>query len=59
MSRTVIDLDDTLVAEVAQVLGTCTVEQTVNTALRQVLETRRLYAAAGPYPSGDRAAQGR
>ena len=41
MSRTVIDLDDDLVAEVAQALGTRTKKQTVNTALREVLENRR------------------
>ena len=41
MSRTVIDLDDNLVAEVAQALGTRTKKETVNTALREVLENRR------------------
>ncbi|MEV0040494.1 type II toxin-antitoxin system VapB family antitoxin [Streptomyces sp. NPDC056909] len=41
MSRTVIDLDDELVAEVAQALGTSTKKETVNTALREVLENRR------------------
>jgi Arc/MetJ family transcription regulator len=41
MSRTVIDLDDELVAEVAQALGTRTKKDTVNTALREVLENRR------------------
>ena len=41
MSRTVIDLDDELVAEVAQALGTRTKKDTVNTALREVLESRR------------------
>lgn len=41
MSRTVIDLDDELVAEVAQALGTRTKKETVNTALREVLENRR------------------
>ena len=41
MSRTVIDLDDGLVAEVAQALGTRTKKDTVNTALREVLENRR------------------
>jgi len=34
VSRTVIDLDDDLVAEVAQALGTRTKKETVNTALR-------------------------
>ncbi|MEV1008193.1 type II toxin-antitoxin system VapB family antitoxin [Streptomyces sp. NPDC049881] len=41
MSRTVIDLDDQLVAEVARALGTGTKKETVNTALREVLDTRR------------------
>ncbi|MFD8967796.1 type II toxin-antitoxin system VapB family antitoxin [Streptomyces sp. NPDC059568] len=41
MSRTVIDLDDELVAEVAQALGTSTKKETVSTALREVLENRR------------------
>jgi Arc/MetJ family transcription regulator len=37
----VIDLDDELVAEVAKALGTSTKKDTVNTALREVLENRR------------------
>ncbi|OKH99699.1 antitoxin [Streptomyces sp. CB02923] len=41
MSRTVIDLDDDLVADVAKALGTNTKKETVNTALREVLESRR------------------
>jgi Arc/MetJ family transcription regulator len=41
MSRTVIDLDDELVADVAKALGTSTKRETVNTALREVLENRR------------------
>ncbi|WP_406147302.1 type II toxin-antitoxin system VapB family antitoxin [Streptomyces sp. NBC_01012] len=41
MSRTVIDLDDELLADVAQALGTGTKKETVNTALREVLENRR------------------
>jgi Arc/MetJ family transcription regulator len=41
MSRTVIDLDDELVAEVARALGTRTKKDTVNMALREVLENRR------------------
>jgi Arc/MetJ family transcription regulator len=41
MSRTVIDLDDQLVADVAKALGTSTKKETVNTALREVLENRR------------------
>jgi Arc/MetJ family transcription regulator len=41
MTRTVIDLDDELVASAAQALGTSTKKETVNTALREVLEIRR------------------
>ena len=41
MSRTVIDLDDELLASVAQQLGTTTKRDTVNAALREVLENRR------------------
>ena len=41
MSRTVIDLDDDLVDAVARALGTRTKKETVNTALREVLENRR------------------
>lgn len=41
MSRTVIDVDDELVAEVARALGTRTKKETVNAALREVLENRR------------------
>ena len=41
MARTVIDLDDELVADVAKALGTSTKKDTVNTALREVLENRR------------------
>lgn len=41
MTRTVIDLDDQLVADVAKALGTSTKKETVNTALREVLESRR------------------
>ena len=41
MSRTVIDLDDELVASVAKELGTRTKKDTVNAALREVLENRR------------------
>ena len=41
MSRTVIDLDDDLVAEVAKALGTSTKKETVNRALQEVLENRR------------------
>ena len=41
MSRTVIDLDDELVAEVSRALGTRTKKDTVNMALREVLDGRR------------------
>lgn len=41
MSRTVIDIDDALLADVARLLGTSTKKDTVNTALRAVLENRR------------------
>jgi Arc/MetJ family transcription regulator len=39
MSRTVIDLDDDMLADVAQALGTRTKKDTVNAALREVLES--------------------
>jgi Arc/MetJ family transcription regulator len=45
MGRTEIDLDDALVSEAARALGTCTTSDTVNRALREVLETRRRTAA--------------
>jgi Arc/MetJ family transcription regulator len=41
VARTVIDLDDELVASVAKELGTSTKKDTVNAALREVLENRR------------------
>ena len=41
MSRTVIDLDDDMLADVARALGTRTKKDTVNAALREVLESRR------------------
>ena len=41
MARTVIDLDDELVASVAKELGTSTKKDTVNAALREVLTNRR------------------
>ena len=41
MSRTVIDLDDELMTSVAMELGTTTKKDTVNAALREVLENRR------------------
>ncbi|MFG2629746.1 type II toxin-antitoxin system VapB family antitoxin [Streptomyces sp. NPDC048473] len=41
MATSVIDLDDELLTAVAQALGTSTKKETVNTALREVLENRR------------------
>jgi Arc/MetJ family transcription regulator len=41
VGRTVIDLDDDLVSSVARELGTSTKKDTVNAALREVLENRR------------------
>jgi Arc/MetJ family transcription regulator len=41
MARTVVDLDDELVASVAKELGTSTKKDTVNAALREVLANRR------------------
>lgn len=41
MARTVIDLDDELVASVAKELGTSTKKDTVNAALREVMANRR------------------
>jgi len=41
MARSVIDLDDELVASVATELGTKTKQDTVNAALREVLANRR------------------
>jgi Arc/MetJ family transcription regulator len=41
VSRTVIDIDDDLVSSVARELGTSTKKDTVNAALREVLENRR------------------
>jgi len=41
VSRTVIDLDDDILADVARALGTRTKKDTVNAALREVLENRR------------------
>jgi Arc/MetJ family transcription regulator len=44
VSRTVIDLDDDMLADVARALGTRTKKDTVNAALREVLENRRSLA---------------
>ena len=54
MRRTVIDLDDDLVADVARALGTRTKKETVNTALREVLENRRRAVALDPAARGGR-----
>jgi Arc/MetJ family transcription regulator len=40
----VIDLDDDMLADVARALGTRTKKDTVNAALREVLESRRALA---------------
>ncbi|MEV5499784.1 type II toxin-antitoxin system VapB family antitoxin [Nonomuraea fuscirosea] len=40
MAKTVIDLDDEALAEAARLLGTATKKDTVNTALREVVERR-------------------
>ncbi|WP_433682205.1 type II toxin-antitoxin system VapB family antitoxin [Nocardia sp. CA-119907] len=41
MARTVIDLDDQLLADVSKTLGTSTKKDTVHAALREVLENQR------------------
>jgi Arc/MetJ family transcription regulator len=41
VARTVIDLDDELLASVAKELGTSTKKDTVNAALREVMANRR------------------
>jgi Arc/MetJ family transcription regulator len=41
VTRTLIDVDDDLLADVAQELGTTTKKDTVNRALQEVLEHRR------------------
>ncbi|GLF93833.1 type II toxin-antitoxin system VapB family antitoxin [Streptomyces yaizuensis] len=62
MSRTVIDLDDELLAAVARTLGTSTKTETVNTALRDHvapsgrLEAARKLAARGARGEFDAAA---
>jgi Arc/MetJ family transcription regulator len=58
MSRTVIDLDDELVASAAKALGTSTKKETVNTALREVLEIRRRALALTPAARGCRPGRG-
>lgn len=41
MTRTMIDLDDELLAEVSKALGTKTKKETVNAALKEVMDSRR------------------
>ena len=41
MSKTVIDLDDGLLAEAADLLGTTTKKDTVNRALAELIKNRR------------------
>ncbi|ANW20781.1 hypothetical protein BB341_22505 [Streptomyces clavuligerus] len=53
MGRTVIDLDDEPLADVALVLGTSAKKETVNTALREVLEYRRQALALARLLRGD------
>jgi hypothetical protein len=57
MSRTVIDLDDALVADAVRALGTTTKTETVNAALREVLENRR--RALAPFSCARRLPKGR
>ncbi|GAA3231552.1 type II toxin-antitoxin system VapB family antitoxin [Nonomuraea helvata] len=45
MTRTVIDLDDEALAEAAELLGTSSKEETVNAALREIVDRRRRAAA--------------
>ncbi len=41
MAKTLIDIDDDVLAEVAEVLGTTTKKDTVDAALRKILADRR------------------
>lgn len=41
MSRTLVDVDDALLAEAAQLLGTRTKKDTVNAALAELVKQRR------------------
>ncbi|GAB3644567.1 type II toxin-antitoxin system VapB family antitoxin [Glycomyces tarimensis] len=41
MSRTVINLDDDLVTQAAEILGTTTKVSTVNTALKEIVSAHR------------------
>jgi Arc/MetJ family transcription regulator len=48
MTETLIDIDDELLAEVATILGTTSIRDTVNAALADVLRVRAANAAARP-----------
>ncbi|MFI7700162.1 type II toxin-antitoxin system VapB family antitoxin [Nonomuraea sp. NPDC049480] len=45
MAKTVIDLDDDALAEAARLLGTTSKKDTVNAALREIVDRRRRAAA--------------
>jgi Arc/MetJ family transcription regulator len=45
MAKTVIDLDDEALAEAARLLGTTSKKDTVNAALREIVDRRRRAAA--------------
>ncbi|MEU6784487.1 type II toxin-antitoxin system VapB family antitoxin [Nonomuraea angiospora] len=45
MTKTVIDLDDEALAEAAKLLGTSSKKDTVNAALREIVDRRRRAAA--------------
>ncbi|KAB8181879.1 type II toxin-antitoxin system VapB family antitoxin [Microbispora catharanthi] len=45
MTKTVIDLDDAALAEAAKLLGTSSKKDTVNAALREIVDRRRRAAA--------------
>lgn len=55
MAKTVVDLDDELLSEAAQLLGTTTKKDTVNRALAELVQRRRRqdlveWLAADPLP---------
>ncbi|GGO60580.1 type II toxin-antitoxin system VapB family antitoxin [Nonomuraea cavernae] len=45
MTKTLIDLDDEALAEAAKLLGTWSKKDTVNTAIREIVDRRRRAAA--------------
>ncbi|MBE1562519.1 type II toxin-antitoxin system VapB family antitoxin [Nonomuraea africana] len=45
MTKTLIDLDDEALAEAAKLLGTSSKKDTVNAALREIIDRRRRAAA--------------